>query len=118
MNKTTFYIIVDFFAGEYLTKYNPEDSNEWEWYGDNCLDYHDISPIHPSARFPTKEEAYKVRDIVHNTFKSNGVTDLNFGVYLVEAETVIVEKTTVKAREVFVKPTFNAYKTGGRGTVR
>jgi hypothetical protein len=100
MNKTTFYIIVDFAAGEYLTEYNPQDSSKWDWDGDNCLDYHDISPIHPSARFPTKEEAYKVRDHVHNTFKSDGVTDLNFGVYLVEAETVIVEKTTVKAREV------------------
>jgi len=103
MNKTTFYIIVDFAAEEYLTKYNPQDSSKWQWDGDNCLhlnQYDDISPIHPSARFPTKEEAYKVRDHVHNTFKSNGVTDLNFGVYLVEAETVIVEKTTVKAREV------------------
>jgi len=95
-----FYVIIDFSCGNYLIEYNPTDPEKWFWDGDNIFDYDDISAVDSSARFSSKEAAYQAREIVHQHYKNNANHSPNYGVHKIEAVTELVEKTTVKVKEV------------------
>jgi hypothetical protein len=72
-NTSEFYIINDRFAGEILTQFDYNDSDEWQWDGDHILEDSGIEAINRSARFATREEAAKARDIVEVVFNLNGI---------------------------------------------
>ena len=95
-NTSEFYIINDRFAGEILTQFDYNDSDEWQWDGDNILEDSGIEAINRSARFATREEAAKARDIVEATFRLNG-TPNNENDF-----TVLKITSTVKITEALV----------------
>jgi hypothetical protein len=74
MNNTSeFYIINDRYAGEILTNFDYNDSDEWQWDDDHILEDSGIEAINRSARFATREEAAEARDIVETVFNLNGI---------------------------------------------